>query len=204
MRANLQFSPSASGTYYNIGSVRSKNNKQYKINKLLGEDRSGNPEIIGYQVAVEANAMEYNLDFFVFTVSGITDAPIVGDIYENNSSGFQIIEVNLTGGAGTLACIRYSGTNDPLASGNLGVVIGDGDAIIAFSSWLDNYFLSKGTWYFRLYFPAESKKIALGSRNYFLDHDSFINRNKIVIHLINLSFMIDKDDYSDYAIPVSA
>jgi len=72
---------------------------------------------------------------FIFTVSGITNEPGPGDIYSNNSSEFTILSKSIASGAGTLVCARTSGTNDPLASGTLTKVSGEGDATISFSEW---------------------------------------------------------------------
>lgn len=77
----------------------------------------------------------FDIRNFIFTVSGISVEPAVGDTYSNNSSTFEIIAKDLTGGAGTLTGVRISGTNNPAASGNLARVSGSGDNPIAFSAY---------------------------------------------------------------------
>jgi hypothetical protein len=78
-------------------------------------------------------------DVFVFTVSGVSTAPVPGDVYSNNSSNFTIRDVQLSSGAGSLIADRTSGSNDPAASGNLTRVSGSGDDPIAFSAWTDTW-----------------------------------------------------------------
>jgi hypothetical protein len=74
-----------------------------------------------------------------FTVSGITTGPAVGATYTNNSSTFTVLYTTLTGVApnisGTIDTWISTGTNDPLASGNLTRASGVGDNTIAFSAW---------------------------------------------------------------------
>lgn len=77
----------------------------------------------------------FDIRNFIFTVSGISVEPAVGDTYSNNSSTFEIIAKDLTTGAGTLTGVRVSGTNNPAASGNLVRVSGSGDDPIAFSAY---------------------------------------------------------------------
>jgi len=76
---------------------------------------------------------------FVFSVSSVSTSPVPGDIYSNNSSNFTIRDVKISGGIGSLVCIRSSGTNNPSASGTLTRVSGSGDATIAFSAWTDSW-----------------------------------------------------------------
>ena len=78
---------------------------------------------------------EFTVKHFEFTVSGITVDPSVGDVYSNNSSNFELIEVNISSGSGTLMGVRTSGTNNPSASGTLTRVSGSGDASITFSAY---------------------------------------------------------------------
>lgn len=76
-------------------------------------------------------------DYHIFTVSGVTVAPAVGDVYSNNGSQFTIIWARIISGSGKLTTERTSGTNDPTASGTLTRVSGSGDASISFSAWGD-------------------------------------------------------------------
>lgn len=74
--------------------------------------------------------------FFEFTVSGVTVEPdIASTVYSNNGSEFEVEEKYLSGGSGTIICSRSTGTNNPLASGTLTKVSGNGDATIAYSAW---------------------------------------------------------------------
>lgn len=65
-----------------------------------------------------------------FTVSGVTSA-VQGATYTVGGVTYTIVEVNLTGGAGTIAA---TGASAPPASGTLTKASGSGDATIAFSA----------------------------------------------------------------------
>jgi|GEM_PF-2683951 len=77
--------------------------------------------------------------FFEFTVSGVTEEPAINATeYDHNGSTYEVQEVNLSGGSGTIICERLSGSNDPLASGTLTKSnASDGDATITFSAWAE-------------------------------------------------------------------
>ncbi|HUI30289.1 MAG TPA: T9SS type A sorting domain-containing protein [Candidatus Acidoferrales bacterium] len=70
----------------------------------------------------------------VFTVSGITTPPKVGDLYTNGSAIFTVLSVSVTGTApgisGTITC---RGTASPPASGTIVRNTGRGDSLITFS-----------------------------------------------------------------------
>ena len=156
MRAKLQWS-TAGTTWYDIGTTRWITEKEYTLAPILVENRTGINEVLAYRLRCIASVHDLHASFdqnsveqyyfrlfgldstpayngFIFTVSGITIEPAVGDTYSNNSSVFQIIKKTIVTGAGTLATARISGTNDPAASGNLVNVSGSGDATIAFSA----------------------------------------------------------------------
>lgn len=73
----------------------------------------------------------WNKNLFKFTVTSATAT--LGDTYTNNSSTFTVKET-ISGGT-TLICERTTGTNDPLASGNLVRATGAGTDPIVFSAW---------------------------------------------------------------------
>lgn len=78
---------------------------------------------------------------FTFDVTGITNAPAVGDVYSHTTLTFTIREANLTSGAGTLV---MTGTPTPLASGTLGGLSGtNGDLNITFVSFAANADIEK-------------------------------------------------------------
>lgn len=87
----------------------------------------------------EADVIRSTFDyevFYEFTVSGVTTSPIAySSIYTNNSSTFEIIEINLSSGSGTLRARRISGTNSPTTTGTLTKSSGTGDATISYSAW---------------------------------------------------------------------
>ena len=163
MKAKLQWS-TAGTTWYDIGTIRWITDKDYTLSPILIENRTGINEVTGYKVRCVASVHDLHASFnqnsveqyyfrlfsldntpvyngFIFTVSGISVEPAIGDTYSNNSSLFQIIKKTLVAGAGTLACARVSGTNNPQASGNLTQVSGSGDAVIAYSAYITSVLL---------------------------------------------------------------
>ena len=71
---------------------------------------------------------------FRFSVSGVT-AISVGAYYTNNGGSFQVIEVNITDGEGTILC---TSSTTPLSSGKLVKSSGAGDAEITYSSYVQD------------------------------------------------------------------
>src|SRR5690606_10881206 len=71
---------------------------------------------------------------FVFTVTGVSSVSI-GAVYSNNGSQFKAEEIFLESGSGYIRCSRTSGSNNPLASGNLTKVSGGGDDTIGYSEY---------------------------------------------------------------------
>lgn len=67
----------------------------------------------------------------VFTVSGVTTAPVAGDTYTNNGVTFTVVSTSIAAGSGTIT--GYS-AGTPAASGSLTRATGSGDATIAFSA----------------------------------------------------------------------
>lgn len=76
---------------------------------------------------------------FVFNHgSTITPAPTEGSIYSNNGSQFKVVGTPyFDSGEDELTTERVSGTNNPLASGNLTLVTGQGPSPITYSSYTD-------------------------------------------------------------------
>jgi len=141
MRAKLQWS-TAGATWYDIGTTRWITEKEYTLAPILAENRVGINEVLAYRLRCVVSVHDFHASFnqnsveqyyfrlfsldstpaydgFIFTVSGITIEPAVGDTYSNNSSVFQIIKKTIVTGAGTLTTARISGTNGPNVSGNL-------------------------------------------------------------------------------------
>ena len=71
---------------------------------------------------------------FRFKVSGVTSASY-GAVYTHNGHEYQIVEVNVTGGEGTVLGRTSAQANTPLSSGVLTKKSGDGDVTINFSSY---------------------------------------------------------------------
>jgi len=67
---------------------------------------------------------------YVFTVSGVSVAPLPGNTYTNNGFTFTIQGTSIVAGSGIISA---SGTGAPSASGNLVRTAGAGDATIAFN-----------------------------------------------------------------------
>ena len=72
---------------------------------------------------------------FRFYVSGVNNVSI-GDVYANNGFNYTVAEINLVDGSGEILCTTSASTNTPQASGTLTKVTGDGDATIAYSSYI--------------------------------------------------------------------
>jgi len=68
---------------------------------------------------------------FVFTVSGVTVAPAVNDLYTNNGASFTITQII------SATQIKARSTGGPSSSGTLTRSIGSGDATIAFSTFTE-------------------------------------------------------------------
>ena len=52
-------------------------------------------------------------------------------------------------------------------------------------------FLNENEWYFRIYFPDDSKKIMLGQRRYHITYDPQLLRNELEYYYIDLEFNSD-------------
>ncbi len=71
---------------------------------------------------------------YTFTVNSITTAPLVGDTYSNNGTTYTIVNVNVSGTAGSIAgTITGTGSGSPATFGTLTKVGGAGDSTISFS-----------------------------------------------------------------------
>jgi len=68
---------------------------------------------------------------------------------------------------------------------------------------LNTDFLDQSEWFFRMAFFDDLVMIKLGERYYQVDFNGLININEIVYHKVELSFMIDIDEYPDFAVPES-
>jgi hypothetical protein len=207
MRAKLQWS-TAGTTWYDIGSSRYISEKEYTLTPILVENRVGINEVLSHRVRCVASVHDFHASFnqnsveqyyfrlfsldttpvydgFIFTVSGITIEPAVGDTYSNNASVFQIIKKTIVTGAGTLATARISGTNNPNASGNLIQISGMGDATIAYSAYTTSvllYGIELGLRKFSLYFDLKPQ----GKVGYY-------NRR------IEIEFILAKTSFGDYS-----
>lgn len=74
--------------------------------------------------------------YFRFDVSGVVVEPSINStVYSHNGSEYKIQENHLTAGNGYLIAERTSGSTDPLSSGTLTKVSGNGDATIGFNTW---------------------------------------------------------------------
>ena len=206
MRAKLQWS-TAGTTWYDIGTTRWITEKEYTLAPILVENRTGINEVLAYRLRCVVSVHDFHASFnqnsveqyyfrlfsldstpaydgFIFTVSGITIEPAVGDTYSNNSSVFQIIKKTIVTGAGTLTTARISGTNGPNVSGNLIQISGIGDATIAYSVYV---------------FSGLSYGIELGQRKFSLSFDlkpqgkvGYYNRR------IEIEFILAKTSFGDY------
>lgn len=72
---------------------------------------------------------------YKITVTGVVSV-LVGDKYQNNDITFTVLDVDITGGAGT---ILLSGSNSPQESGTFTKVTGNGDSTISYSE-VENVF----------------------------------------------------------------
>ncbi len=107
----------------------------------------------------------------VFTVSGLTTDPVVGDTYSNNGITFEITAVDLTSHAGTITAKKINDVFlSPEDSGDLTKVTGDGDETIAYSEYTGNEVLFTLTDITEAYFDTVTFKdllhITLKSKDY--------------------------------------
>ena len=63
MKAILQYCDTVDGTFKNVGTVRYRKNKDYKVEAITDKNRQGNSETVGYQVTVNALCATLNTDF---------------------------------------------------------------------------------------------------------------------------------------------
>lgn len=103
------------------------NNKVYMTNgadKVRQWNGTGNVSILP---ALQANS-------YTFTVTGITTAPLVGDTYTNNAITYTLVNINVSGVAGSIAgTLTGTGSSAPTTFGTLTRAGGVGDSTISFS-----------------------------------------------------------------------
>ncbi|MEE9572144.1 MAG: hypothetical protein V3W20_03775 [Candidatus Neomarinimicrobiota bacterium] len=63
---------------------------------------------------------------------------------------------------------------------------------------LASTFLDADEWYFRIYFYDVAREIRLGQRPYSIDYDAKIITNEIELFPVEVEFLIEYDDFSDY------
>lgn len=63
MKALLQYASVEEGPYKTCGTLRSKDNHDYKLTKITGEDRLEQPEMLGFEVQLTSLALTLNTDF---------------------------------------------------------------------------------------------------------------------------------------------
>lgn len=81
------------------------------------------------------------------------------------------------------------------------VLIGFEVNLQAVALQLESDFLDNSAWYFRLYYPNDTKRINLGQRGYIIDYDGQIQRNRIEYHTITLRFFLSVAEYADFTTP---
>lgn len=93
-------------------------------------------KLTGYEGTGGWNFADYvteGADAYRITVSGVTSLSLDA-LYTNNSSTFQVREINVTGGTGNVLMYKVSGTNAPSASGTMTKTTGTGDGTITYSA----------------------------------------------------------------------
>ena len=63
-------------------------------------------------------------------------------------------------------------------------------------------FLDQDHWDFKIYYEDDNKQVLLGNHYYTIDYDGLVILNGIEYHQVQVSFIIDYDEYSDY-LPVT-
>jgi hypothetical protein len=63
MKGNLRYCATESGTYDDVGTVRTQKNQDYKIDAITGKNRVEEIEILGFRVYVRALSLELDPDF---------------------------------------------------------------------------------------------------------------------------------------------
>jgi len=77
-------------------------------------------------------------------------------------------------------------------------VLGFRVSVRALALELDPNFLDQNIWYFKVCFPDIS--IKFGQRPYTIDYDGLLRIHEIEYHTVEISFTIDADEYSSYAL----
>ena len=126
MKGYLQYCATDDGTYKYCGTVRTRKNKDYKVDAVTGKNRIEEVETLAYRVSVRALALELNTDL-----------------------------------------------------------------------------LDQDEWFFRIAFYDDLIMIKLGEHPYNVDYNGLLQIHEIEYHQIEISFTIENDEYSDYAVPVS-
>lgn len=81
------------------------------------------------------------------------------------------------------------------------VLIGFEVNLQAVALQLESDFLDNSAWYFRLYYPNDTKRINLDQRSYIIDYDGQIQRHQIEYHTITLRFFLSVSEYADFTTP---
>lgn len=122
---------------------------------------------------------QWDTDGYTFTVTGVTTAPVAGDVYTNNSFEYTVVSVDISWGNWTIVT---TGTGDPELAGTLTRDSWSGDASITFadSDIGIERLLSRDTeWNYNfLYFPNDRRIVKWDNRVFGLHK----NRNTILPH----------------------